>query len=69
MKDRLKLILSGAVLCTCLTTLAYQVGYSSGQEDGTQQALKTNPPSEELEIACLGLWVGEQNKKWSADVR
>jgi hypothetical protein len=65
MKELLKLILSGAALCTCLTTLAYQVGYSSGQEDATQQALKTNPPSEALEMACLGLWVGEQNKKWS----
>jgi hypothetical protein len=38
----------------------YQLGY----QEGVKTALKTNPPSEELELACAGLWVGEQNKKW-----
>ena len=38
----------------------YQLGY----QEGVKTALKTNPPSEELEMACAGLWVGEQNKKW-----
>ena len=44
----------------------YQVGY----KDGVKTALKTNPPSEELEMACVGLWVGEQNKRqWQKDAR
>lgn len=38
----------------------YQAGYAAG----VKQALKTNPPSEELELVCAGLWVGEQNKKY-----
>jgi hypothetical protein len=38
----------------------YQLGY----QEGVKTALKTNPPSEELEMACAGLWIGEQNKKW-----
>jgi hypothetical protein len=35
----------------------------AGYAEGMRVALKTNPPSEELEMVCAGLWVGEQNKK------
>lgn len=38
--------------------------YQSGYADGLKEALKTNPPSQELEMVCAGLWVGEQNKKY-----
>ena len=38
--------------------------YQKGYADGLKAALKTNPPSEELEMVCAGLWVGEQNKKY-----
>ena len=38
----------------------YQAGYAAGIKD----SLKTNPPSQELEMVCAGLWVGEQNKKY-----
>jgi hypothetical protein len=38
--------------------------YQAGYKDGMKTALKTNPPSEELEMACVGLWVGEQNKRY-----
>ena len=37
--------------------------YKRGFAEGRGIALKTNPPSEELELICAGLWVGEQNKK------
>ena len=40
-----------------------QAEYKRGYADATKVALKTNPPSEELEMVCAGLWVGEQNKK------
>ena len=40
------------------------VGYQDGYKTAQKQALKTNPPSEELEMVCAGLWVGEQNKKY-----
>ena len=38
--------------------------YQAGYKDGVKTALKTNPPSEELELTCAGLWVGEQNKNY-----
>lgn len=37
--------------------------HKEGFKLGMHYALKTNPPSEELEMTCAGLWVGEQNKK------
>jgi len=38
--------------------------YAEGFKVGMHYALKSNPPSEELEFVCAGLWVGEQNKKY-----
>lgn len=38
--------------------------YQRGFADALKSAYKTNPPSEELEITCAGLWIGEQNKKF-----
>lgn len=43
---------------------AFERQYNAGVREGRAMALKTNPPSEELEIVCAGLWVGEQNKKF-----
>lgn len=40
-----------------------QQAHSDGFKLGMHYALKTNPPSEELEMVCAGLWVGKQNKK------
>ena len=37
--------------------------YQRGFAEGRGMALKTNPPSEELEMVCAGLWVGKQNQK------
>lgn len=37
--------------------------YAKGVMDGRRTALNTNPVSEQLEITCAGLWVGEQAKK------
>lgn len=42
---------------------AFERQYKAGVREGKATALKTNPPSEELEMVCAGLWVGEQNKK------
>jgi hypothetical protein len=51
-----------------LTLLAlYQRGHALGRldgyADGYKAALNTREPSDELEIACAGLWLGEQTKK------
>lgn len=42
----------------------FDAKYQQGYADGQKEALKTNPPSEELELVCVGLWIGEQNKKY-----
>ena len=42
---------------------SYEMGNHVGIAEGRHTALNTNPVSEELELVCAGLWVGEQNKK------
>jgi hypothetical protein len=37
--------------------------YARGVAEGKRTALNVSPPSEELEMVCAGLWVGEQAKK------
>ena len=37
--------------------------YAEGVAEGRRTALHTTPVSEELELVCAGLWVGEQAKK------
>jgi hypothetical protein len=61
-----KFILSAALI-GCLYLLAKSAlerEYQLGLREGRGMALKTNPPSNELELVCAGLWVGEQNKKY-----
>lgn len=37
--------------------------YAKGLAEGKRTALHVTPVSEELELVCAGLWVGEQAKK------
>ena len=37
--------------------------YAEGVAEGKRLALRITPPSEALEVACVSMWVGEQNKK------
>jgi hypothetical protein len=39
------------------------IRYQEGVRDGAKKAIDIHNPSEQLEIACAGLWIGEQNKK------
>jgi hypothetical protein len=61
----MKIILIGAIigLSYFLVDSAFERQYNRGFAEGRGVALKTNPPSEELELVCAGLWIGEQNKK------
>lgn len=56
------------LIMAAIAFTAWYFGYTTGEGRGRQQALKTalstNPVSEELELVCAGLWVGEQNKKY-----
>ena len=46
--------------------VGWSSGYENGLKDGCKNALKINPPSESMELACAALWVGEQNKKYQS---
>lgn len=50
-------------LIGCLMGIMYLMGHDRGIVEGRNTALNTNPVSEELELTCAGLWVGELNKK------
>ncbi len=41
-------------------THAYKKGYDQGHKD----ALYKRPVSEELDLVCAGLWVGQENLKY-----
>jgi hypothetical protein len=57
-KRVIEAVFIAAVMLICLI-----VGIHHGEQQGIKKALNTNPVSEELELVCAGLWVGEQNKK------
>lgn len=61
----IKYILVAAIVLVVylLIQQRYTDEYKAGYAEGLRVGLKTNPPSEELELVCAGLWVGEQNKK------
>jgi len=62
----MKIILIVALLGTMYFLIegAMERSYKRGFAEGRGIALNTNPPSEELEMVCAGLWVGQQNKKY-----
>jgi hypothetical protein len=53
-----------AIISTVLAfLLGEQLGLQEGIKEGTKAALKIDPNNHELEITCLSMWVGEQNKE------
>lgn len=62
----MKYILVGLLIIIFYQMVQYRFDdkYEQGYKDGAKNALKTNPPSEDLEMVCVGLWIGEQNKKF-----
>lgn len=40
----------------------HDLAYEDGKKVGKKLALDTRRPSDELELACAALWVGEQNR-------
>lgn len=59
------LVASLVVVFYLLVKQRYSDEYQAGYAEGLRVALKTNPPSDELEMVCAGLWIGEQNRKAS----
>lgn len=51
-------------LCTyLLVDFSLEKSYEKGYVAGHKAALITDPVSDDLEIVCASLWVGQQNKK------
>ena len=61
---RIILVLMTVSIIYLLIQNKFDDKYQAGYADGVKEALKTNPPSQELEMTCAGLWVGEQNRKY-----
>ena len=53
------LVATGYLLITHRMDVRYQEGFAAGKK----VVLNTTNPSEALEIACLTMWVSDQNKK------
>lgn len=58
------LVLMTVAIAYLLIQNRFDDKYQAGYADAMKEALKTNPPSQELEMVCAGLWVGEQNRKY-----
>ena len=43
--------------------ISYNVGHYEGNKAGIKSALNTNPPSDQLEMTCAGMWLGNLDKQ------
>jgi hypothetical protein len=64
----MKYVLIFCILATVTLLITHRMDqrYAEGLAEGKRTALHTTPVSEELEMVCAGLWVGEQAKKAQA---
>ena len=62
MRSLVRILVEGT-LWALMLLLTLMIGLHYGEKRGMAQALKTDPVSEQLEMVCAGLWVGEQNRK------
>ena len=62
----MKILLLGSLIGVLWLAVDYRIdkAHAEGFRVGMNYALKSDPPSEQLEMTCAGLWVGEQNKKY-----
>lgn len=61
----MKFVLGFCMIATIVLLVMHRLDtrYAEGFAAGQKAAFNTQPPSEALEVACVSLWVGEQNKK------
>jgi hypothetical protein len=61
----MKILLLGSLIGVLWLFVDYRIdkAHAEGFRVGMNYALKSDPPSEELEMRCAGLWVGKQNRK------
>ena len=61
----MKTVLWGSLIAVIWLLVDHRIdkAHAEGFRVGMNYALKSDPPSEELEMRCAGLWVGQQNRK------
>jgi hypothetical protein len=61
----MKILLLGSFIGVLWLFVDHRIdkAHAEGFRVGMNYALKSDPPSEELEMRCAGLWVGKQNRK------
>ena len=52
-------------LAASFALVSYTIGINTGRQQRVDMVINTSKVSEELEMACLSLWVGEQNRKYA----
>lgn len=63
MREKLTIFLVVGMSMVIGYYVAYTIAFNAGVQQGKKVALQM-PASEALEIICLSLWVGEENKKF-----
>jgi hypothetical protein len=65
-EENMKWILIFCTVATIALMVTHELDkkYQQGFADAKKTLLSLTPPSEALELACLSLWVTEQNKKY-----
>lgn len=63
-KQMIVAVLIGLSLVFVGFITGYAHGAYVGLDLGKKTAINPRSPSEQLEIACAGMWIGEQNKIW-----
>ena len=61
----MKIVFWASVIALVVLYMDHKVdkAHAEGFRVGMNYALKTDPPIEQLEMVCAGLWVGKQNQK------
>ena len=62
----MKYVLAFCTIATIILLVMHRldVRYAEGFAAGQKTAFNTQPASEALEVACVSLWAGTQNKKY-----
>jgi hypothetical protein len=55
-------VISFSMACLATFEMGRGVGHQAGMVAGAKKALYARPVSDELELVCAGLWIGEQNR-------
>ena len=62
----MKYVLAFCTIATIVLLVMHRMDqkYAEGFAAGQKMAFNTHPASEALEVACVSLWAGTQNKKY-----